>query len=220
MKKPAKPPAKVPKKASRLTTARIKKLLMIEGFLRSGNLAEAARAAGYSPSTAATHASRWLASTELQEHIENRLAQAQVQTDEVVGNLVSFSRSNIEPFLRFDKRGRFTLDLAQARDLGVLQWLRELSYDQYGRPKIKLVDALDATKHLAKVLGLERKAAENPQDYVIVLSYLKKAIDIQNKLLAAGQSLQLVDVLREMIAQRPALAADVPLLSRYGLLTA
>ena len=54
--------------------------------------------------------------------------------------------------------------MKKALDTGALQWAKELSYDRYGRPKLKMCDRLEALKQLDTIFGLR---GENRNDNAI-----------------------------------------------------
>jgi hypothetical protein len=107
------PPTKTKSRKSTL-----KQEKFVEGVVRHGNASRAAREAGYSPRSAAVIGSRNLKRPGIQERIKSRIDDAKVETDEIVGTLVS----DICDLLGDDGR----LDLARAIENGSSHIIKKL----------------------------------------------------------------------------------------------
>jgi hypothetical protein len=88
----------------------LKQQKFVEGFLQHANASRAARDAGYSPSSAHVTASRILRRQDVQSQIKSRIEEAQIDTDEIIGTLVSHMRADLGALLADDG----SLDLAGA----------------------------------------------------------------------------------------------------------
>jgi phage terminase small subunit len=100
----------------------LKQEKFVEGVIRHGNASRAAREAGYSPRSAAVIASRNLKRPGIQERIKSRIDDAKVETDEIIGTLVSHMRADIGDLLGDDG----ALDLVRAIENGSTHLIRKL----------------------------------------------------------------------------------------------
>src|SRR5258708_7713256 len=100
----------------------LKQEKFIENFIRHGNASRAAREAGYSPRSAAVIASRNLNRKDIQERIKSRIDDAKVETDEIIGTLVSHMRADICDLIDDDG----ALDLVRAIETGATHIIKKL----------------------------------------------------------------------------------------------
>jgi hypothetical protein len=135
-----------------------KQELYVEYLLQGYCQTDAARLAGFEQSDNALYvtASRLLRNAKVQERIAARIAEAQVETDEVIGTLVSIQRGTIEDMLVFPDYGKPFPDLKTAKDNGVLHLVKELSYSPDGTVKIKLHDSAMAAVQLSRIMNLDK----------------------------------------------------------------
>ena len=86
------------------------------------------------------------------------------QLEGALGVLDSHTRASIEPFVKLDGRGGWSVDLGKAKEAGALGMIRKLEENKDGRPKVELHDAQRAADRLGHlVLSLiegRRKQAE------------------------------------------------------------
>ncbi len=146
-----------------------KQKMFVENYLSGGyNGKRAAEDAGYAKGHAAeTEASRLLRNAEIQERVRARVAEAGVQTNEVMGTLVSHMRADLA-----DVYPEHPL-LKRAKAAGVSHWIRKLTVKEYfdkskqavvTETSVELHNAQTAAKQLCAVMGLEVAAAKNPYD--------------------------------------------------------
>jgi hypothetical protein len=146
-----------------------KQKMFVENYLSGGyNGKRAAEDAGYAKGHAAeTEASRLLRNAEIQERVRARVAEAGVQTNEVIGTLVSHMRADLA-----DVYPEHPL-LKRAKAAGVSHWIRKLTVKEYfdkskqavvTETSVELHNAQTAAKQLCTVMGLEVAAAKNPYD--------------------------------------------------------
>jgi phage terminase small subunit len=146
-----------------------KREMFIENYLSNGNNGKrAAEDAGYAKGHAAeTEASRLLRNAEIQERVRARVAEAGVQTNEVIGTLVSHMRADLA-----DVYPEHPL-LKRAKAAGISHWIRKLTIKEYfdkskqatvTETSVELHNAQTAAKQLCAVMGLEVAAAKNPYD--------------------------------------------------------
>lgn len=153
-------------------------------FLCDFNGTEAAAKSGYSGSrqVLAAIASENLSKPHIQAAIQARMREKTMQADEVLYRLSKMAAATMADFLEFsnDRGGHdneVAIDLYRARGRGALGLIRDLEIDETvasagggeqvraRKIKIKLHDAKDALKTLARVWGLDgdtRGTAENP----------------------------------------------------------
>ena len=141
----------------------------VENYLSNGNNGKrAAEDAGYAKGHAAeTEASRLLRNAEIQERVRARVAEAGVQTNEVIGTLVSHMRADLA-----DIDPEHPL-LKRAKAAGVSHWIRKLTIKEYfdkskqavvTETTVEIHNSQTAAKQLCAVMGLEVAAAKNPYD--------------------------------------------------------
>ncbi len=142
----------------------------IEGFLSNGgNATQAARDAGYSgtPDTLKQVASENLAKPYIRRRIAERMQEARIHTDEVIGTLVSHLRADLGDILPDNPI------VKQAKAVGLSHLIRKLVVKEYfdkskqavvTETSVELHNAQTAAKQLCAVMGLEVAAAKNPYD--------------------------------------------------------
>jgi phage terminase small subunit len=140
----------------------------IEIYLSNGgNATQAARNAGYSEKTANEQGSQNLAKLSIQERVRARVAEAGVQTNEVMGTLVSHMRADLA-----DVYPEHPL-LKRAKAAGVSHWIRKLTVKEYfdkskqavvTENTVELHNAQTAAKQLCAVMGLDVAPQKNPYD--------------------------------------------------------
>ncbi len=146
-----------------------KRELFIEHYISNGyNGKKAAESAGYAKGHGAeTEASRLLRNAEIQERVRARVAEAGVQTNEVIGTLVSHMRADLA-----DVYPEHPL-LKRAKAAGVSHWIRKLTVKEYfdkskqavvTETTVELHNSQTAAKQLCAVMGLNVDSQRNPYD--------------------------------------------------------
>ncbi len=146
-----------------------KREMFIENYLSNGNNGKrAAEDAGYAKGHAAeTEASRLLRNAEIQERVRARVAEAGVQTNEVMGTLVSHMRADLA-----DVYPEHPL-LKRAKAAGISHWIRKLTVKEYfdkskqatvTETTVELHNSQTAAKQLCAVMGLNVDSQRNPYD--------------------------------------------------------
>jgi phage terminase small subunit len=142
----------------------------IESFLSNGgNATQAARDAGYSgtPDTLKQVASENLAKPYIRRRIAERMQEARIHTDEVIGTLASHMRADIALIVPDNPI------VQRAREAGVSHWIKRLTVKKYydkskdavvQETSVELHSSQAAAKQLCAVMGLEVAAAKNPYD--------------------------------------------------------
>ena len=142
----------------------------IESFLSNGgNATQAARDAGYSgtPDTLKQVASENLAKPYIRRRIAERMQEARIHTDEVIGTLVSHLRADLGDILPDNPI------VKQAKAVGLSHLIRKVVVKEYfdkskqavvTETSVELHNAQTAAKQLCAVMGLEVAAAKNPYD--------------------------------------------------------
>src|SRR5258708_7601463 len=95
-------------------TPTIKQTKFVEGVIQHGNASKAARDAGYSARSARVLASRNMKRPDIQAQIKSRIESAEIDTNEIIGTLISHMRADIGNLLADDG----SLDLAGAIENG------------------------------------------------------------------------------------------------------
>jgi phage terminase small subunit len=151
---------------SRSPKSTVKQEKFVEGVLQHGNATKAAIDAGYSPRSAAVLASRNLKRPDIKARIKSRIDQAQLDTDEIIGTLVSHMRADVGDLLGDDG----TPDLARAIENGARHIIKKIKIWKRLIPtkdgelvqettyEIVLHDAQAAARQLARLLQLEERA--------------------------------------------------------------
>jgi phage terminase small subunit len=160
----------VVKKSTKKTARRkptIKQEKFVEGVLRHGNGARAARDAGYSPKTAKEIASQNFTKLNIKDRIQARIADAQVHTNEVIGTLASQMRADIADIIPENPIAQ------QAKAAGVSHLIKKLVVKRYWdkgkdaeveETTVEMYSSQSAAKHLTDVFGLNKEPAKNPYD--------------------------------------------------------
>ncbi len=140
----------------------------VENYLSNGgNATQAARNAGYSEKTANEQGSQNLAKLSIQERVRARVAEAGVQTNEVIGTLVSHMRADLA-----DVYPEHPL-LKRAKAAGISHWIRKLTLKEYfdkskqatvTETTVELHNSQTAAKQLCAVMGLNVDSQRNPYD--------------------------------------------------------
>jgi phage terminase small subunit len=144
----------------------VKRERFIEGFVASGNATKAARDAGYrSPNV---EGARLLANASIRERVEARrrelIRAAEVDTQEIIGTLVSQMRADITDLL--DEDGE--IDFVAARAANVSHLIKEYTVKRTASEAgesvtrtVKLHDSQVAAKALCEVFGLRQEPRPN-----------------------------------------------------------
>lgn len=146
----------------------VKQQKFVEEVLKHGNATKAARDVGYKHPNKQGPAN--LVKLGIQERIEARIAEAKVQTNEVIGTLASHMRADLADVLPEDEI------LQKAKEAGVSHLIKKLKVTRRtipvkdGEPieqvthEFEMYSAQEAAKSLCNVLGLNKEAAKNPFD--------------------------------------------------------
>jgi len=113
-----------------------------------------------------------------QERIAARIAEAQIETDEVLGTLASIMRGSLDDFLEYPDWGPPKIDLALAQQRGVLHLLKELATAPDGSIKIKLHDSLRAAVQLSRIMNLDKSQQRTG---TLTISQIRAALAKKNK---------------------------------------
>src|SRR5258708_4814200 len=163
---PPSQPVSDTKTGARTRKSTVKQEKFVEGVLQHGNATKAAIDAGYSPRSAAVLASRNLQRPDIKARIKSRIDQAQLDTDEIIGTLVSHMRADVGDLLGDDG----TPDLVRALENGATHIIKKIKIckrlipTKDGEPvqevtyEIVLHDAQAAARQLARLLQLEERA--------------------------------------------------------------
>lgn len=143
----------------------------VEGILRGKNPTRAAIDAGAAWSTAAVQSCDWVQDPYVKARIARRQKEAEIETNEIIGNLVHLSRHDLSDVLPENEI------LAAARERGVSGIIKEIEvterfiangYDEEGnalppdrevKTKVKIESPLAVNTQLCKVFGLEELPA-------------------------------------------------------------
>lgn len=126
----------------------------VDEYCVDWNATQAAIRAGYSERTAGSIGTENLQKPAISEAIDERLRKLSMSAGEALKRLTDWGRADIGELIEVREDGSWSLDLETARKNGKLHLIREISYDADGRPTVKLHDAKDAVKQLAKAHGL------------------------------------------------------------------
>jgi hypothetical protein len=129
------------------------------------NGTQAAYVAGYGNGNRA-HAQRTavnlLANPRIQAAIARREAAGNVMIPELVGMRVECARnSHMGNVIDVFEDGTFNVNLAKAVATGAIEWVKEIRFDRWGRPVIKMVDRLEALEQLDSIFGLKQEPRTN-----------------------------------------------------------
>lgn len=153
----------------------LKQKRFVEAYLVTGNATEAARQAGYDTYDKALAVIGYenLRKLNIQRAIAARVADANVQANEVIGTLASQMRGDITEL--FNEHNGFTIEEIRSKGLGHLIKKVKLrrEWEDVGEDEAKVpVDIIELEFHssqaaavqLCKVLGIEREPAPNDSD--------------------------------------------------------
>lgn len=139
-----------------------KQTVFLEEYLRTFNAAAAARAAGYAPTNARDRGYRLLQMPHMQAAVKERLAELQMQSEEVLTRLTAMARADMLDFINED--GAFDMDKVRAAGFGRLikkyKLNRRTIVQREGPPiiedqlEIELHDAQSALVHLGRSMAL------------------------------------------------------------------
>jgi hypothetical protein len=143
-----------------------KQRIFVEGCIANGgNATKAARDAGYKHPN--VQGAQNLVKLGVREHINARIAEAKIHTDEVIGTLVSHMRADLA-----DVYPEHPL-LKRAKAAGVSHWIRKLTIKEYfdkskqavvTETSVELHNAQTAAKQLCAIMGLNVDSQRNPYD--------------------------------------------------------
>ncbi len=121
----------------------------VEFFLQTGNATEAARLAGYNGTYASLRSIGWenLTKPNIKAAIKKRMAEIQVNTDEVLFRLSQQARASIGEFIKIDEDNGFTIDLEKVKEFGHL--VKRIRPTRYGHD-LELHDSQDALTLIGK----------------------------------------------------------------------
>jgi hypothetical protein len=148
----------------------------------SRNATEAAVQAGYgngNRQSAKRVGSYLLADPRVREEIARREAAADTSMAELVGMRVQCARNaHMGNVIEIDtETGEFRVDLAKAQRTGALEWVKELRFDRWGRPVIKMVDRLAALEQLDAVFGLKQEVRPNETNEEMKRARVRETLD-------------------------------------------
>lgn len=130
------------------------------------NQTRAAIIAGYGNGNyhaAGSRASELMQKPRIQAAIARREAAGNVMLPELIGIRVECARNaHLGNVLEVYDDGTFDVDLKKAVETGAIEWIKEISFDRYGRPKIKMVDRFQALEQLDHIFGM--KGEQRPQE--------------------------------------------------------
>ncbi len=130
----------------------LKQKLFVEAYLGEahGNATEAARIAGYEGNSKTLEAvgRQNLANTRIAALVAERVADAALTADEVLGLLKDHATSTMADFVDVDGP-TWRLNLTKAEDAGKMHLIKSISSTKYG-PRIELYDAQAAAVHLGR----------------------------------------------------------------------
>jgi phage terminase small subunit len=135
-----------------------------EGVLRHGNATRAARDAGYKHPR--VQAAQTLAKLNIQQHIRQRLEDAQIQTNEVIGTLASQMRADMANILPSNEV------LQEAKKAGLSHLIKKMKTterltkdgERIVTHEFEMYSAQEAAKQLCAVFGLNKLPGANPND--------------------------------------------------------
>lgn len=142
----------------------IKQQRFTEEVLRDGNATRAARVAGYKHPN--VQGSQNLAKLSIQRRIQERIADAKVQTNEVIGTLASHMRSDLAEILPDNEV------LKKAKKAGLSHLIKKMkTTERYTKDGERIVthefemySAQEAAKQLCAVFGLNKLPGVNPNE--------------------------------------------------------
>ncbi len=142
----------------------------IEGVLQGKSKRRAALDAGYAKSTASVDIYRLLEKPSVQARIRARIRDAELNTNEIIGTLVSHMRADLADICPDDPT------LQAAKEAGVSHLIKKIRRKERFIPRegqepereviteIEVHDSQSAAKHLIGVFGLEKRPETHPND--------------------------------------------------------
>lgn len=103
-----------------------KRRVFVEEYLKDFNGTQAAIRAGYSENGARSTASRLLTIDNISEAVEAGIEERAMSANEVLQRLASMARGDMGDFLDVNSMGIFNLDLAKAKELGLLHLVKKV----------------------------------------------------------------------------------------------
>lgn len=144
----------------------LKQQKFVENILTNGgNATKAARDVGYKHPN--VQGPQNLVKLSIQERIQARMADAQVQTNEIIGTLASQMRADIADLMPENAIAK------RAKEAGVSHLIRKLVIKKYWdkgkdaeveETTVEMYSSQSAAKHLTDVFGLNKEPAKNPFD--------------------------------------------------------
>lgn len=168
---------------------RIRREKLADGLMRGESIRKAATEAGYSKSTMKSRIYAIVETEDVQKMIATRRAQANVETNEIIGTLVSHMRGDLYDIFPNSEI------LAEARKNGVSHLVTQIeveeryipSPDEDGEPikvvktKLRIQDQGKGAERLAKIFGMEQLPAPNEhamrQFHAAVEDYMQTMAD-------------------------------------------
>lgn len=135
------------------------RLFAAEYIKNDGNGTKAAIAAGYSPNSADVIAAQNLRKHRIAERIADFVDQADIEAQEIIGNLVEITRASMTDLLT--PAGTFDLNFIRAINLGHLVKAVSFSSKTGEITRLDLCDRLAAIDKLGKYKGLEKSLTTN-----------------------------------------------------------
>lgn len=158
------------KPVTRKPSVRTEKL--IEGVLQGKTPPRAAKDAGFSDSYARVDVYRTLANPSIQDRIKERMAEAKVESNEIIGTLASHMRGDLTDLLPDDDEIR-----QRTKERGISHLIKKIKVktrfipngegkepDKEVTHEFEMYSAQEAAKQLCAVFGLNKEAAKNPFD--------------------------------------------------------
>ena len=130
--------------------------LFIEEYLECWNASEAARRAGFAHAGSQGH--RLLQNVEIQQAINDRLAEKCMSADEVLVRLADMARSDIKDFVLIREGGDWTIDWAAAE--GKTHTIKKLRDTKDGL-SFELYDAQAALEKIGRAHGIFKSVHEH-----------------------------------------------------------
>ena len=132
-----------------------KQKAFVEEYLQDFNATQAAIRAGYSEKTARSIGAENLTKPDIKTEIEARIAERTMSANEVLVELGLMARSDIGDFLEFkDGIKEPYLNLAKAKEAGLLKLIKKLKYNAQGRLEVEMYDKQAALALVGKHHGL------------------------------------------------------------------
>lgn len=160
----------------------LKQRLFVEAYIgrARGNATEAARLAGYEGDdvTLASCGYANLRKPQIVSELTRRRQElvAQVGAESLILQAKQEADASYEDFIRVEADGTFSFDLVEAKRLGKLHLIEDLSHDkETGAPVVKLPNRQAARAFIAKMLGLGKEAPATGQSNTQINIYQQLA---------------------------------------------